>query len=94
MTTAVPEGQSIPEGRTKPWGTAQALLAAKDEVVGPFAVINADDFYGAQAYELIAKFLGKPKTTDKMRGGLVAYLLGNTLSDHGSVFPWSVYSRL
>ena len=53
----IPEGFSVPEGRVKPWGTAHALLAARDIVDDNFAVINADDFYGRNAYELLSKHL-------------------------------------
>ena len=51
----LPEGYAVPEGRTKPWGTAQAVLAAREVVDGPFAVINADDYYGPEAFEEIYK---------------------------------------
>ncbi|MDY4977001.1 MAG: sugar phosphate nucleotidyltransferase [Clostridia bacterium] len=69
-----------PEGRTKPWGTAHAALCAKDKVNTPFAVINADDFYGATAYQLVADHL-------KQGGGpcMAGYLLGNTLTENGTV---------
>ena len=58
---ALPEGFSVPEGRTKPWGTAHAVMAAK-ELIGsaPFAVINADDFYGREAYDTIYQYLSQP----------------------------------
>jgi NDP-sugar pyrophosphorylase family protein len=71
-----------PAGRTKPWGTTHAIRAARDLVDGPFAVINADDFYGSDAYLQASRFL---KRTDEALCGLVAYPLQNTLSDHGSV---------
>ncbi|MBE7043706.1 MAG: nucleotidyltransferase [Ruminococcaceae bacterium] len=70
----------FPEGRTKPWGTAHAVLCAKEKVNTPFAAINADDFYGRKAYELIASHL-------KNGGGtcMAGYLLGNTLTENGTV---------
>lgn len=69
-------------GRTKPWGTGHALLCARDEVDGPFSVINADDFYGRQAFETIAAYLRRPKREDI---ALVAYPLRHTLSPNGPV---------
>jgi UTP-glucose-1-phosphate uridylyltransferase len=71
-----------PAGRTKPWGTTHAIRAARALVDGPFAVINADDFYGSDAYLQASRFL---KNADEDRCGLVAYPLENTLSEHGSV---------
>lgn len=71
-----------PAERAKPWGTTHAIRAARDLIDGPFAVINADDFYGADAYLQASRFL---KTADETRCGLVAYPLENTLSEHGSV---------
>lgn len=83
----VPEGVEIPEGRVKPWGTAHALLCAED-VIGddPFAVINADDFYGREMYFAIADFL-RTKITDGIpaRFCMVGYVLKNTLSPNGTV---------
>ncbi len=70
----------LPEGRTKPWGTGHAILCAKNEIDTPFAVINADDFYGAQAYRLIHDHLSE-KGTMCMAG----FELGNTLTDNGTV---------
>lgn len=69
-----------PQGRTKPWGTAHAVLCAKEKVTTPFAAINADDFYGRTAYKLVANHL-------KQGGGacMAGYLLGNTLTEHGTV---------
>ena len=63
--TAIPEGFSVPEGRVKPWGTAHALLAAKDIVSDPFMVINADDFYGRSAYRFLAGHLSAPNSEGK-----------------------------
>ncbi|MEM1086058.1 MAG: sugar phosphate nucleotidyltransferase [Verrucomicrobiota bacterium] len=82
----LPEGFSIPKGREKPWGTSHAVRAARDVVDGPFAVINADDFYGADAYAVIARwFEAHPGNDGKDHYAMVGYPLRNTLSDHGSV---------
>jgi len=82
----LPEGYSAPEGRDKPWGTSHAILAARDEVDRPFAVINADDFYGADAYQQAASFLTSNHPSDgKAHYALVGYQIVNTLSDHGAV---------
>ena len=84
--TDLPEGFSVPEGREKPWGTSHAILAARDEIDRPFAVINADDFYGKDAYAQAASFLtSNPIEDTKAHYALVGYKLSNTLSDHGSV---------
>lgn len=80
---ALPEGFSVPEGREKPWGTAHAVLCAKHLIDGPFAVINADDFYGSTAYAAIYDFLSEKK--DDGAYAMVGYKLSNTLSDHGHV---------
>lgn len=81
---ALPEGFAVPEGRVKPWGTSQAVLAAKDAVDTPFVVQNADDFYGAEAYQVIAEELAG-YSNDSMDMCLVGYALRNTLSPNGSV---------
>jgi len=82
----LPEGFSVPEGRTKPWGTAHAVRAARNVVTGPFAVINADDFYGADAYQVIARwFASETGEAGKDHYCMVGYPLKNTLSEHGSV---------
>ncbi len=78
----LPRGYSVPEGRTKPWGTAQALLAARNVINEPFAVINADDFYGRSAYELLAKHLADAKNEQYC---MVGYILENTLTENGAV---------
>jgi len=77
----LPVGFTVPAGRTKPWGTAHAILMGDDAVEEPFAAINADDFYGAQSFQLLAKHLqsGSPDYA------MVAFILRNTLSEHGSV---------
>jgi dTDP-glucose pyrophosphorylase len=74
----------IPADREKPWGTGHAILVAKDQVDGPFAVINADDFYGRGAFELMAAELTKADTSENDYS-MVGYKLCNTLSEHGSV---------
>ena len=82
----LPKGYVLPEGRIKPWGTAQALLTIKPIVNGPFAVINADDFYGASAYRVIYDWLSHSRGNDgKKHFAMVGYRIENTVSDHGSV---------
>lgn len=81
----LPDGYSVPEGRIKPWGTCHALLAARHAIDGPFAVINADDFYGKQAFQLIYDALKTAQDDEKERFAMVGYLLRNTLSETGSV---------
>ena len=83
--TKVPEGFEIPEGRVKPWGTAHAILCCKDKVKEPFAVINADDYYGRSAYEELYKFLTTHEDDEKYRYAMVGYELGNTLTENCSV---------
>ena len=79
----LPEGFNLPEGREKPWGTGHAILMAKEVINEPFAAINADDFYGAEAYKVIAEYLRN--LTDPKKYAMVGYQLNNTLSDFGSV---------
>lgn len=84
----LPEGYSLPEGREKPWGTAHALLCAKDSVCEPFAVINADDFYSRNAFEEAQKYLcsGQVSLKDNcLNIAMVGFQLSNTLSENGSV---------
>ncbi len=81
----LPEGYQIPEGRVKPWGTAHAVLSCIDRVNGPFAVINADDYYGVEAFRLIYDFLTAHEDDDKYRYTMVGYLIGNTVTDNGYV---------
>ncbi|MEO8613918.1 MAG: sugar phosphate nucleotidyltransferase [Luteolibacter sp.] len=82
----LPDGFAIPEGRTKPWGTAHAVRSARNLVKESFAVINADDFYGSDAYVRAAEFLASPRSeTDKAHYAMIGYPLVNTLSDHGDV---------
>ena len=73
----------VPEGRTKPWGTSQAVLAAGVLIKGPFAVINADDYYGREAYAMMHDWLIQEH--GKTDISMIGYVLGNTLSDSGSV---------
>ncbi|MDO4567501.1 MAG: sugar phosphate nucleotidyltransferase [Clostridia bacterium] len=80
----LPEGISLPEGRSKPWGTAHAVICAEREIGGaPFAVINSDDFYGGAAYAKAYAFLNEHVARDEH--AIVCYRLGETLTDHGSV---------
>jgi choline kinase len=76
-------GRTIPAGRTKPWGTAHAVLCAKDAIHEPFAVINADDFYGRDAFEKAFNFL--TKECNDQTWSIIGYELLKTLSDHGTV---------
>jgi len=77
----LPAGFKVPEGRTKPWGTTQAVIAAADVVREPFAVLNADDFYGRDSFETIAAHL----TSGSKDLAMVGFQLKNTLSEHGTV---------
>ena len=81
--TDIPEGYSVPEGRVKPWGTSHAILAAKDYVDGDFLVINADDFYGKDAFKEARKFFDEKK--DENEYAIIAYKIKNTLTENGSV---------
>lgn len=81
---AVP-GTAMPAARTKPWGTAHAVLAAAEVVGAPFAVVNADDFYGREAYEAMADFLRTPPPDDPVAFALVGFRLDRTLSPSGPV---------
>ena len=80
----LPEGYSVPEGRVKPWGTNHAVMMAKDVIKEPFAVINADDFYGRESYQTMADYLRSIEGT-KGKYSMIGYRLENTLSDFGSV---------
>ncbi len=79
----LPEGYQCPESREKPWGTAHAVWVVKDVVKEPFAVINADDYYGIGAYSALHQFLTEEQKQEEY--GVVGYYLDNTLSDHGTV---------
>jgi hypothetical protein len=78
---ALPAGFSLPAGRTKPWGTTQAILAAEEKIHEPFAAINADDFYGAESFRALANHL-QANTEDY---AMIGFVLRNTLSDFGAV---------
>lgn len=82
---SLPREYSVPEGRTKPWGTAHAIASCRHVVKGPFAVINADDFYGKEAFELIYQYLTHHQDDKLYRYVMVGYELKKTLTDHGSV---------
>lgn len=79
----LPAGFTLPEGREKPWGTAHAILCARNAVKEPFCALNADDFYGFNAYNAMAKFLTESK--DEKVYSMVGYKLNDTLSEFGSV---------
>lgn len=81
----LPEGYSVPEGRVKPWGTAHAVLSCIDKIDGPFAVINADDYYGRDAFQKIYDYLSTHEDDDKYRYTMVGYQLENTLTENGHV---------
>jgi dTDP-glucose pyrophosphorylase len=80
----LPAGFELPVGRSKPWGTGQAVLACADAVKEPFAVINADDFYGRETFEVMFEFL-KANQGNSKATAMAGFLLKNTLSDYGSV---------
>ena len=81
----IPAGYTVPEGRTKPWGTCHAVLAAKPYIHGPFAVINADDYYGPEAFKVIYDYLSTHTDGEVYDYCMVSYLLKNTVSENGSV---------
>ena len=84
--TKLPEGFTVPEGRTKPFGTCHAVLCAKEEIDGaPFAVINADDYYGKEAFRIIYNHLCKAADGAVYDYCMVSYQLGNTVTENGSV---------
>lgn len=83
--TNVPDGFEIPAKRMKPWGTGHAVLCASREVDGPFAVINADDYYGSHAFETLYDYLMTHDDDDKYSYAMVGYQLENTLTEHGHV---------
>lgn len=82
----VPDGYAVPTGRTKPWGTAQAVASVRGVVDEPFIVINADDFYGAESFQVAADFLrGQPQDQRPYRCCMLGYRVENTLSKNGAV---------
>lgn len=82
---ALPEGFNVPEGREKPWGTGHAVYTAKNLINEPFAVINGDDFYGREGFQLLADYLSQAKDGDKADFSMCGFIMRNTLSDNGSV---------
>ena len=82
----LPVGYDVPDGRVKPWGTGHAILCAKDKVHENFAIINSDDFYGRDAYRVIAEFLRNNKDNDEVnRYAMAGYMVKNTLTENGAV---------
>ena len=81
----LPAGYTIPEGRAKPWGTCHAVLAAKPFIDGPFAVVNADDYYGPEAFRVMYEYLSTHSDGERYDYCMVSYLLQNTVSENGSV---------
>ncbi len=81
----VPEGYSVPEERTKPWGTAHAIMCCAGEVNTPFAVINADDYYGAEAFKKMADWLETAEAENPTNYCMTGYVLKNTLTENGHV---------
>ncbi|PKP46469.1 MAG: nucleotidyltransferase [Bacteroidetes bacterium HGW-Bacteroidetes-11] len=81
----LPQSYTVPANRTKPWGTGHALMMVADKVNEPFAVINADDFYGAEAFKTLADFFAEQQSQSREDYAMVAYELSNTLSDFGTV---------
>jgi len=80
----LPNGCSVPAAREKPWGTGHAILVCREAVSGPFAALNADDFYGRESYDALAPFL-RETSADPTLYSMVGFLLQNTLSEHGTV---------
>lgn len=81
----LPEGYAVPAGRTKPWGTAHAALSVRKLVDGPFAIINADDYYGPEAFQEIYSYLSDHQDGDVYEYVMVGYLLKNTVTENGTV---------
>ncbi|MDR2609917.1 MAG: nucleotidyltransferase [Clostridiales Family XIII bacterium] len=81
----LPAGYRVPEGRVKPWGTCHAVMAARHAVSGPFVVINADDYYGPHAYQLMFDYLSSAKNDETARYAMVGYTLKNTVTENGHV---------
>ncbi|MCQ2542930.1 MAG: nucleotidyltransferase [Lachnospiraceae bacterium] len=81
----VPEWFKIPDERQKPWGTAHAIYSCRNVIDAPFAVINADDYYGVEAFQVLYDYLVSHQDDDKYRYAMVGYRLGNTLTENGSV---------
>jgi len=81
----IPEGFSVPEGRVKPWGTAHAVLAARNLIDGPFAVINADDYYGQEVFKTMFNYLSQLEDDDKYEYCMAGYQIEKTLTENGTV---------
>ena len=81
----LPEGYVVPEGREKPWGTCHAVMSARHLIDGPFAVINADDYYGPGAFQVMFDYLKKAEDDSKYRYAMVGYTVENTLTENGTV---------
>lgn len=81
----LPDGFSVPEGRSKPWGTCHAVYAARDLIDAPFAVLNADDYYGPEAFRVLYDFLCAIDNTRPFTTAMVGYILKNTMTENGSV---------
>ncbi|HIR27994.1 MAG TPA: nucleotidyltransferase [Candidatus Choladousia intestinigallinarum] len=81
----LPEGFSVPQGRQKPWGTGHAVLSCRDLLDGPFAVINADDYYGEHAFKTLYTALSEEAENEKPRYTMIGYVLENTLTENGHV---------
>lgn len=81
----IPQGYTVPEGRVKPWGTCHAVLSARKLIDGPFAVINADDYYGPGAFQAIYDYLETSRDDDRYRYCMVGYEVQNTLTENGHV---------
>ena len=82
---ALPEGFTVPEGRTKPWGTNHAVMMGEEIIKEPFAVLNCDDFYDRDAFKVMAKFLSELPEGSTGKYAMVGFRVGNTLSDNGTV---------
>ncbi|MDI9242199.1 nucleotidyltransferase family protein [Fusibacillus kribbianus] len=81
----IPAGFEVPAGRVKPWGTGHAILSCIDEIDGPFVVINADDYYGREAFRVMYDYLVSNEDDEKYRFAMVGYQVENTLTENGSV---------
>ena len=81
----LPAGYSVPDGRVKPWGTGHAILCCRDVVREPFMVINADDFYGRESYQILSNFLSSCSNKTPLSFAMAAYVLENTLTENGYV---------
>ncbi len=83
----LPSGYSVPDGRTKPWGTGHAIISAADKIDGPFAVINADDFYGRETFTTLANYLSQTDNSKKEIWDfcMAGFILKNTVTENGHV---------